>query len=1396
MRPMHRHFRASPPRWAPILVLAVLVALPMPGIGSVRIGSSAPAGAPGMFPAGIIRVAPAYVPTAGVVAVGALPAGTPISVTVALASSDPSALASLIVLQSTPGTPEYRHFLSPSEVTDRFGPSPADYARALAYFRGFGLAVQSSPDRTLLVVEGPSASVGPAFGTSFLQYKSGTSVFYSHPTDARLPTGIPWAGVIGLGTERTIHPYAAPNSLGARALSYSAASGCSTSGAVLPCGAAKAYNLTGLFAGGANGTGYRIGIVDTYDGFEPQSQLAKDLANFSASYSLRVGNVSYAYPVPSTTNLNSTSTGWGVEEALDLEWSRAMAPGASLVMTLAPDATTGLYSSVDWLVAHHAVDAITMSWGEPDVGIYNAYNGPCAFACNASSDGSYTLLHPVLEAAAAEGISVFAASGDCGANGGTSGFSTGYPASDPYVVGVGGTNLAFNSTGGYGSESGWSGNPNGSNSPGCQNQGGSGGGFSPFPRPYWQSGPGFPAARKVRGEPDVSILAASPFAALVVGGTASFTGGTSLSSPMWAGIAADADSYAHSALGFLNPTLYGIFRNASHKSAFHDVSAGSNGYSAGTGWDPVTGIGTPNAGVLLPLLSRATLPPSSLLLQLTGSPRFGSTPLTVTMRAVASGGSGSFPLYAFDFGDGNSSRVANPVASHTYADPGVYVGRASVFDSSGNSTVATPIAIVVGGGGGLHVALNGTPTSPSVGTGVLFRTNVSGGTAPYRFRYDFGDGTYFQPTSTASVTHAYGAKGGYCALVIASDAASPPDGGASGPVPISVGGAPSLACPSSASLSVSLAPVVAALDLPGDFAFRWNITGGIPPYGATLTADDPYASTCHCGLFSTVGQHVVRATVADSLDSDQNATTNVTVYPALIGRFTASPQSLPAPLTVNFSAMLSGGHLANASTTNWSFGDGAQATGATASHLYASPGWYVATALATDAGHGVASESFLIDVLPGGTAGGPRVTATIDPAVDVGAGSVVHYSATVGGSGGPFLIRWTLGDNSSAFGANVSESYAFEGCAVAGTCRTSVGLEVRNASGGWLNLTLPFAPQELGNASALRLNESLRADNGTTPFGLLGMAKAVGMPAPRLAWAFGDGANGTGAFASHTYLTPGNYTVSVTATDAYGDRLVRLHAVEVRGVQRYSPLVMGGPNTTGGLAPLAVGFHVTASGGAGPPFRYNWSFGDGTTAQGPNAAHVYGTSGLYDAAVTVLDSVGDPALITYLIAVYGVTPVGLSLEGLPDSVVAGTSLAVLLLSNSTCGSDSLPGCGNGSLSARVSLVLAATPTAPPVLQVVLPVAPNGKVNLTLAAPATAGSYEVVVTVITHGYSGSIHEPFLVTMPKVVIPPSVHPHPGMNWYLIGSTVVIVAAAVATLALLVLRRRRRTRPPSTP
>jgi subtilase family serine protease len=216
-------------------------------------------------------------------------------------------------------------------------------------------------------------------------------------------------------------------------------------------------------------------------------------------------------------------------------------------------------------------------------------------------------VHSALQFDRERHVTVAVAAGDFGAEG--------YPctASDPLALAVGGTSLdASHRTGSYIGETVW-------NRPdlGIPGVVASGGGFSrDFARPAYQAGvPGIGARR---GVPDVASDADPDTGiANVYAGGGQFGiypgGGTSAGAPVWAGIVALADQYAGRHLGFINPAIYQIGRSAQYHRAFHDVTTGNNtvqvgsvtvtGFGAGPGWDPVTGWGSPDAQVLIPLLA-------------------------------------------------------------------------------------------------------------------------------------------------------------------------------------------------------------------------------------------------------------------------------------------------------------------------------------------------------------------------------------------------------------------------------------------------------------------------------------------------------------------------------------------------------------------------------------------------------------------------------------------------------------------------------------------------------------------------------------------------------------------------------------------------------------------------
>ena len=381
----------------------------------------------------------------------------------------------------------------------------------------------------------------------------------------------------------------------------------------------NAYGYSGLLASGVNGSGRTILIIDAYS----NPYVAGDLAIQDSTFGLPAPPSYTAIApqgVPAFDPTDPNQVGWAEEITLDVLWAHAMAPAASIVLVeAASNQDADILAATKYAIDNNLGDVISQSFGEAETCV-----DPLLLAQE----------HALFQSAVDKGMTLFASSGDSGASqfncAGTSAIlSVSSPASDPNVTGVGGTTLnASDPAGNYIGETAWTEQLFGCNPPAlapadinC-----SGGGFSTiYGRPSWQrsqvkGGTG-------RGVPDVSYNAGVNGGVLTHCGICNLLfgisptdphtffifGGTSAGSPQWAALAADADQMAGGRIGNINQSLY-QFSQAQQKYAadFHDATTGNNdvaelggnGYNAGTGWDAVTGLGTPNAANLLPALAK------------------------------------------------------------------------------------------------------------------------------------------------------------------------------------------------------------------------------------------------------------------------------------------------------------------------------------------------------------------------------------------------------------------------------------------------------------------------------------------------------------------------------------------------------------------------------------------------------------------------------------------------------------------------------------------------------------------------------------------------------------------------------------------------------------------------
>lgn len=436
----------------------------------------------------------------------------------------------------------------------------------------------------------------------------------------------------------------------------------------------NSYNYASLLAAGNQGQGKTIAVVDSFGSDTIRDDLGVFSTAFNLPHlcgdsgpSTPAGNCAPGItprfdilevqgspppkpPPPNNGTGQEVRNLWALEVSLDVEWAHATAPMANILLVTTPTAETlgvqgfpQMMNAEQYVVDNHLADVISQSFAAGEASFHNGV-------------AAINNLRQAFIDAQANNVTVFASSGD----GGTTNIykepvknpdvipypSVEWPASDPLVTGVGGTYLCTDAVTGTSVDSVSPPSQCQAN-PGVREVGwiASGGGYSIlFPRPAFQntlppgstyvgSSVGAPGPNtNMRGIPDIAYQASSRTGVLVYDTEPSTTssgtgcgganpcsigwyvvGGTSSSSPQWAGLIAIADQMAGRDLGYINPALYQIANNpAMYASDFFDVTVGNNqtssipGYSASPGWDAVTGLGTPNVANLILDLIAAT----------------------------------------------------------------------------------------------------------------------------------------------------------------------------------------------------------------------------------------------------------------------------------------------------------------------------------------------------------------------------------------------------------------------------------------------------------------------------------------------------------------------------------------------------------------------------------------------------------------------------------------------------------------------------------------------------------------------------------------------------------------------------------------------------------------------
>lgn len=479
-----------------------------------------------------------------------------------IAVADPDERITVTIrVRSKHASPPVPGHLSREEFAAAYGAGEGDLERVESFAQECGLTVlERDPARRTVRLEGTVAQMSAAFGVSLGTYGIGSTTFRGRTGTISLPANLTNVveAVLGLDTR----PQARPRSRVA----------VSPAASFTPPQIATLYD----FPAGVDGTGETIAIIELGGGYS-----ASDFSAYCTQLGVPEPAVSVVM-VDGATNSPGTDQDSDTEVMLDVEVAGTIAHGATIVVYFAPNTDQGFIDAVTTAVhdTTHTPSVISISWGDAESNWTSAAMISLDQAC---------------AAAAAMGVTVCVASGDGGSSDGQSDGAphADFPASSPHALGCGRTTLnASGSTISF--ETAWS---------------DSGGGVSEtFTLPSWQSSAHVPAPSNPsggRGVPDVCADADPNSGYSVrVDGQSAVVGGTSAVAPLWAGLIALMNQQIGTTVGFINPKLYGLNGYPSSPGPMRDITSGSNGaYDAGVGWDPVTGLGSPDGARLEKALS-------------------------------------------------------------------------------------------------------------------------------------------------------------------------------------------------------------------------------------------------------------------------------------------------------------------------------------------------------------------------------------------------------------------------------------------------------------------------------------------------------------------------------------------------------------------------------------------------------------------------------------------------------------------------------------------------------------------------------------------------------------------------------------------------------------------------
>lgn len=560
-----------------------------------------------------------------------------------------AALDQLLAGQQNPASPDHHRWLTPEQFAGRFGVSPGDTATIASWLRSQGLTVDRvARARNWIAFSGAARHINSAFRTDIHHYTQDGETHFANASDPSIPAAL--AGVVsaigGLDDFRSESP---AGKFAPIAPDFNSGS----THFLAPGDLATIYNIAPLYSAGIDGSGQKLVIIG-------RSRIdLSDVQAFRRQFNLPAND-----PQPVLVGADpGVSAGDASEANLDLQWSGAVARNATIFYVYGRSINTAIQYAVDQNLA--PVMSLSYSICEPETVTTLA-------------------LRPIAQQANAQGITWLSSSGDSGSAEcdsafsraqATKGLAVSFLASMPEITAVGGAQFREGRGAYWGSVNGPDGGSalsyipetawNETTAGGLASTGG--GASILFPKPAWQTGPGVPADN-ARDVPDVSLSSAGHDAYYIINNGQIFTArGTSASAPSFAGIVAllnqsvvASGAQADPGLGNINPQLYRLAQTTS--DVFHDIVSGDNlvpcaqsspdcvdgfmGYSAGPGYDQVTGLGSVDANNLIARWNSVSAATSTAVSANPGSVSWGGT---VRLTATVTAANGATPTGSVTF---------------------------------------------------------------------------------------------------------------------------------------------------------------------------------------------------------------------------------------------------------------------------------------------------------------------------------------------------------------------------------------------------------------------------------------------------------------------------------------------------------------------------------------------------------------------------------------------------------------------------------------------------------------------------------------------------------------------------------------------------------------------------